>query len=90
MVEKIREGGMFGSLISDIGAGPSLHGLYGNIINTPSWWSPHTFGGPVGFKYVQETTLKDLFCRNLKFKDNCPAVGFRVPDEILAKFHDEL
>ncbi|XP_049909744.1 phosducin-like protein [Epinephelus moara] len=78
MLEKTRQGAIFGESMVEMGAPFSLKGLLGNPICSPEYWKPSTFGGKVGFDIVNSATLKKLVCLNTR---TCPYVAFRVPKE---------
>lgn len=78
MLEKTRQGAIFGESMVEMGAPFSLKGLLGNPICSPDYWKPSTFGGKVGFDIVNSATLKKLVCLNTR---TCPYVAFRVPTE---------
>lgn len=60
-----------------VGGPYSVKGLMTNPISSPEYWKPSTFGGDVGFNIVKTTSLKKLFCQNMKFND-CENIGFVV------------
>ena len=62
-----------------MGAPFAMKGLMGNPVSNPKYWKPSTFGGELGFNIAKTTTLKDLFCRNMK---SCDYIDFKVPSEI--------
>ncbi|KAF3701893.1 Prostaglandin G/H synthase 1 [Channa argus] len=76
LLEKTREGAIFGESMVEMGAPFSLKGLMGNPICSPDYWKPSTFGGKIGFDIVNTATLKKLVCLNTR---TCPYVAFRVP-----------
>lgn len=76
LLEKTRQGSIFGESMVEMGAPFSLKGLMGNPICSPDYWKPSTFGGNVGFGIVNSATLKKLVCLNTR---TCPYVAFRVP-----------
>ncbi|XP_013861985.1 prostaglandin G/H synthase 1 [Austrofundulus limnaeus] len=78
LLEKTRQGAVFGESMVEMGAPFSLKGLMGNPICSPDYWKPSTFGGKVGFDIVNSATLKKLVCLNTR---TCPYVSFRVPAE---------
>lgn len=78
MLERTRQGAIFGESMVEMGAPYSLKGLLGNPICSPEYWKPSTFGGKVGFDIVNSATLKNLVCHNVK---TCPYVAFSVPKE---------
>lgn len=78
MLERTREGTIFGESMVEMGAPFSLKGLMGNPICSPDYWKPSTFGGQVGFDIVNTATLKKLVCQNTR---TCPYVAFRIPTE---------
>uniref|UniRef100_A0A665W3E1 Prostaglandin G/H synthase 1 n=1 Tax=Echeneis naucrates TaxID=173247 RepID=A0A665W3E1_ECHNA len=78
MLEKTREGAIFGESMVEMGAPFSLKGLLGNPLCSPEYWKPSTFGGKVGFDLVNSATLKRLVCLNTR---TCPYVAFRTPTE---------
>ncbi|XP_067893489.1 prostaglandin G/H synthase 2-like [Heterodontus francisci] len=80
MIEKPRPGAIFGETMVEMGAPFSLKGLMGNIICSPEYWKPSTFGGKVGFDIVNTATLRRLVCNNVK--GPCPIVSFSVPESI--------
>uniref|UniRef100_A0AAQ4RFZ5 Prostaglandin G/H synthase 1 n=1 Tax=Gasterosteus aculeatus aculeatus TaxID=481459 RepID=A0AAQ4RFZ5_GASAC len=82
MLEKTRQGAIFGESMVEMGAPFSLKGLLGNPICSPSYWKPSTFGGQVGFDIVNSATLKKLVCQNTR---TCPYVAFRIPTEEQSK-----
>ncbi|XP_078126785.1 prostaglandin G/H synthase 1-like isoform X1 [Sander vitreus] len=76
LLEKTRQGAIFGESMVEMGAPFSLKGLMGNPICSPGYWKPSTFGGKVGFDIVNSATLKKLVCLNTR---RCPYVSFKVP-----------
>ncbi|TNN55494.1 Prostaglandin G/H synthase 1 [Liparis tanakae] len=78
LLERTRQGSIFGESMVEMGAPFSLKGLLGNPICSPVYWKPSTFGGKVGFDIVNSATLKKLVCQNTR---TCPHVAFRVPTE---------
>lgn len=78
LLERTRQGSIFGQSMVEMGAPFSLKGLMGNPICSPVYWKPSTFGGKVGFDIVNSATLKKLVCQNTR---TCPHVAFRVPTE---------
>ncbi|XP_031173733.2 phosducin-like protein [Sander lucioperca] len=76
LLEKTRQGAIFGESMVEMGAPFSLKGLMGNPICSPGYWKPSTFGGKVGFDIVNSATLKKLVCLNTR---TCPYVAFKVP-----------
>ncbi|XP_023264398.1 prostaglandin G/H synthase 1-like [Seriola lalandi dorsalis] len=78
MLERTRQGTIFGESMVEMGAPFSLKGLLGNPICSPDYWKPSTFGGKVGFDIVNSATLKRLVCLNTR---TCPLVAFRIPTE---------
>lgn len=80
IMEKRRHNSMFGDSLVQIGAPYSVKGLMANPICSPKYWKPSTFGGEVGFNIVKTSSLKKLFCENIK--GECPLVSFRVPDYV--------
>ncbi|KAK9532556.1 hypothetical protein VZT92_009935 [Zoarces viviparus] len=78
LLERTRQGAIFGESMVEMGAPFSLKGLLGNPICSPVYWKPSTFGGKVGFDIVNSATLKKLVCLNTR---TCPYVAFRVPRE---------
>ncbi|XP_068430344.1 phosducin-like protein [Clinocottus analis] len=85
LLERTREGSIFGESMVEMGAPFSLKGLMGNPICSPLYWKPSTFGGQVGFDIVNSATLKKLVCLNTR---TCPYVAFRVPTEEQLKDDD--
>ncbi|XP_048338476.1 prostaglandin G/H synthase 2 [Sphaerodactylus townsendi] len=75
LVEKPRPGAIFGETMIEIGAPFSLKGLMGNVICSPEYWKPSTFGGKVGFDIVNTASLQNLVCNNVK---GCPFTAFHV------------
>ena len=57
-----------------------MKGMMANPISSPHYWKPSTFGGEVGFDIAKTTTIKDLFCRNMK-TDECNHIGFKIPTD---------
>ena len=55
-----------------------MKGMMANPISSPHYWKPSTFGGDVGFNIAKTTTIKDLFCRNMKIQE-CNHIGFKIP-----------
>uniref|UniRef100_A0A8C3AP16 Prostaglandin G/H synthase 1 n=1 Tax=Cyclopterus lumpus TaxID=8103 RepID=A0A8C3AP16_CYCLU len=82
LLERTRQGSIFGESMVEMGAPFSLKGLLGNPICSPVYWKPSTFGGKVGFDIVNSATLKKLVCKNTR---TCPHVAFRVPTEEQSK-----
>lgn len=80
IMEKRRHNSLFGDSLVQIGAPYSVKGLMANAICSPKYWKPSTFGGEVGFNIVKTSSLKKLFCENIK--GECPLVSFRVPDYV--------
>jgi len=80
-LEKRREHGMFGEMIVELGAPASITGLMSNVINSPKYWKPSTFGGDVGFNIIKTATLQKLFCLNMKNEKPClDDILFTVPE----------
>ncbi|XP_044295185.1 prostaglandin G/H synthase 2 isoform X1 [Varanus komodoensis] len=75
LVEKPRPGAIFGETIIELGAPFSLKGLMGNVICSPEYWKPSTFGGKVGFDIVNTASFQKLICNNVK---GCPTTAFHV------------
>ncbi|KAM3839509.1 prostaglandin G/H synthase 2 [Vipera latastei] len=75
LVEKPRPGAIFGETMIELGAPFSLKGLMGNVICSPEYWKPSTFGGRVGFDIVNTASLQSLICNNVK---GCPVTAFHV------------
>ncbi|AAP50751.1 rh10 [macacine betaherpesvirus 3] len=82
LVEKPRPNAIFGESILELGAPFSLKGLMANVICSPGYWKPSTFGGDVGFGIVKSATIQSLVCSNVK---GCPLAAFRVPNKELLK-----
>lgn len=80
IMEKRRANSVFGDSMVQIGAPYSVKGLMANPICSPKYWKPSTFGGEVGFNIVKSSSIRKLFCDNIKGK--CPLVSFRVPDYV--------
>lgn len=66
----------------NIGGPYAVKGMMANPISSPHYWKPSTFGGDVGFNIIKTTTIRQLFCRNMKDED-CGHIGFRMPDQLL-------
>ena len=81
---------MFGEMIVELGAPASITGLMSNVINSPKYWKPSTFGGDVGFEIVKTANVKKLFCLNMESPEPCPDIKFTVPHEVLDKTDKEL
>jgi len=64
----------------NIGGPYAVKGMMANPISSPHYWKPSTFGGDVGFNIAKTTTIKDLFCRNMKTQE-CNHIGFKIPSE---------
>jgi len=80
-LEKRRSRGMFGEMIVELGAPASITGLMSNVINSPKYWKPSTFGGDVGFNIIKTATLHKLFCLNMKNEKPCTdEILFTVPE----------
>uniref|UniRef100_Q6KCB5 Prostaglandin G/H synthase 2 n=2 Tax=Eupercaria TaxID=1489922 RepID=Q6KCB5_DICLA len=77
LVEKPRPTAPFGETMVELGAPYSLKGLMGNLICSPLYWKPSTFGGVVGFSILNTASLESLICNNVK---GCPIASFEVPD----------
>ncbi|XP_053247405.1 prostaglandin G/H synthase 2 [Podarcis raffonei] len=75
LVEKPRPGAIFGETMIELGAPFSLKGLMGNVICSPEYWKPSTFGGKVGFDIVNTASIQNLICNNV---EGCPLVAFHV------------
>uniref|UniRef100_A0A2D4J892 Prostaglandin-endoperoxide synthase n=1 Tax=Micrurus lemniscatus lemniscatus TaxID=129467 RepID=A0A2D4J892_MICLE len=75
LIEKPRPGAIFGETMIELGAPFSLKGLLGNVICSPEYWKPSTFGGTVGFDIVNTASLQSLVCNNVK---GCPGTAFHV------------
>uniref|UniRef100_A0A8D0C7F8 Prostaglandin G/H synthase 2 n=1 Tax=Salvator merianae TaxID=96440 RepID=A0A8D0C7F8_SALMN len=75
LVEKPRPGAIFGETMIELGAPFSLKGLMGNVICSPEYWKPSTFGGKVGFDIVKTASIQNLICDNV---EGCPRVAFHV------------
>ncbi|AEV80364.1 prostaglandin G/H synthase 2 [Cercopithecine betaherpesvirus 5] len=82
IVEKPRPGAIFGESIIELGAPFSLKGLMANVICSPAYWKPSTFGGDVGLDIVKTATIQSLICANVK---GCPLAAFRVSNAELLK-----
>ena len=54
-------------------------GIIANPISSPHYWKASTFGGQIGFDIVKTTTIRDLFCRNMK-PGECGHISFKLPD----------
>ena len=85
-LEKRRSKGMFGEMIVELGAPASITGLMSNVINSPKYWKPSTFGGDVGFNIIKTATIQKLFCGNMKNAKPCPDIKFTVPKDVARKF----
>lgn len=68
----------------NIGGPYAVKGMMSNPISSPQYWKPSTFGGDVGFNIVKTTTIRQLFCRNMK-PGECGHVAFKMPDELKVK-----
>ena len=56
-------------------------GIFGNVLCSPRFYRPSTFGGRLGWDIVHTATLKRLICANIPGGlERCPHVGFSVPD----------
>lgn len=56
-------------------------GIFGNVLCSPRFYRPSTFGGRVGWDIAHTATLKRLICANIPGGvERCPHAGFRVPD----------
>ncbi|PNJ53761.1 prostaglandin G/H synthase 2 [Pongo pygmaeus] len=82
LVEKPRPDAIFGETMVEVGAPFSLKGLMGNVICSPAYWKPSTFGGEVGFQIINTASIQSLICNNVK---GCPFTSFSVPDPELIK-----
>lgn len=82
-VENRREGGLFGSTVSNRGVPSTFQGVFGHPLFNPKWWKPATYGGKVGWDLVNvdHDTLELLIHRNSKSKPNgrLPRGQMRVP-----------
>lgn len=68
----------------NIGGPYAVKGMMSNPISSPQYWKPSTFGGEVGFNIVKTTTIRQLFCRNMR-PGECGHVAFKMPDELEVK-----
>lgn len=64
----------------NIGGPYAVKGMMANPISSPHYWKPSTFGGQVGFNIVKTTTIRDLFCRNMK-PGECGHISFKLPEQ---------
>ena len=63
----------------NIGGPYAVKGMMSNPISSPHYWKASTFGGQIGFDIVKTTTIRDLFCRNMK-PGECGHISFKLPD----------
>ena len=64
----------------NIGGPYAVKGMMANPISSPHYWKPSTFGGDVGFDIVKTTTIRQLFCRNMK-PGECGHIAFKTPEQ---------
>lgn len=65
----------------NMGGPYAVKGMMANPISSPHYWKPSTFGGDVGFNIIKTTTIRQLFCRNMKTQE-CGHIGFKIPDSV--------
>lgn len=68
----------------NMGGPYAVKGMMANPISSPHYWKPSTFGGDIGFNIIKSTTIRQLFCRNMK-SEECGHIGFKIPDNVTFK-----
>ena len=92
MLEQTKPWGLFSTTLSHLGIVCAAQGLFSDILFSPKWWRPSTYGGKIGWKIVNtEVTVQEFICRNIE--GDCPELQFEAPENDYVdphRNHDEL